>query len=268
MAFDLWWLAFIALGLFAGFLAGLLGLGGGAVMVPLLASLFDAQGFPREQVLHLALGTSMATIVFTAASSLRAHHQHGAVLWPVVGALTPGIVLGTFLGTLIAARVSTHGLALFFACFIAFVAVQMALNLKPKPAREMPGRGGLFAAGSGIGGISALVAIGGGSLTVPFLTWCNVPVPRAIGTSAATGLPIAFFGTLGYLWNGWGVPGLPVWSLGYVYLPALALVMAGSVLTAPLGARLAHRLPVATLKRVFSGVLLLLAAQMLYRLYR
>ena len=268
MSVDLWWFAFVVLGLFAGFLAGLLGLGGGAVMVPLLASLFDAQGVAREQVLHLALGTSMATIVFTSLSSLRAHHRHGAVLWPVVRDLTPGIVLGTFLGTLVAARISTHGLALFFACFILVVAVQMALNLKPKAARDLPGRPGMIATGTGIGGVSALVAIGGGSLTVPFLTWCNVPVQRAIGTSAATGLPIAFFGTLGYLWNGWAAPNLPAFSIGYVYLPALALVMGGSVLTAPLGARLAHRLPVATLKRVFSAVLVLLAAQMLYRLFR
>ena len=268
MTFEIWWLVYLALGLFAGFLAGLLGLGGGAVMVPLLASIFDAQGFPREQVLHLALGTSMATIVFTALSSLRAHHRHGAVLWPVVKDMTPGIIAGTFVGTLIAARVSTDGLALFFACFIACVAVQMAFNLKPHAARNLPGRGGLFATGTGIGGISALVAIGGGSLTVPFLTWCNVPVQRAIGTSAAAGFPIAVFGTLGYLWNGWGADGRPPFSVGYVFLPALLWVMGGSVLSAPLGARLAHRLPVATLKRVFSGVLILLAAQMLYRLYR
>lgn len=268
MSFEIWWLAYLALGLIAGFLAGLLGLGGGAVMVPLLASLFAYQGFARDQVLHLALGTSMATIVFTALSSLRAHHRHGAVIWPVVRDMTPGIVAGTFVGTLIAARVSTDGLALFFACFIAFVAVQMAFNLKPRAVRDLPGRGGLFTAGTGIGGISALVAIGGGSLTVPFLTWCNVPVQRAIGTSAAAGFPIAVFGTLGYLWNGWAADGLPAFSLGYVFLPALLWVMAGSVLTAPLGARLAHRLPVPTLKRIFSGVLVLLAAQMLYRLYR
>jgi len=262
--FDLWWLAFIALGLFAGFMAGLLGIGGGAVMVPLLAMIFTAREFPADQVIHLALGTSMATIIFTATSSLRAHHKHGAVLWDTLAAFTPGVLVGTLVGAQIAARVSTRGLAIFFACFIACVAVQMALNFKPKPHRELPGRGGLGLAGGVIGALSALVAIGGGSLTVPYLAWCNVPVHRAIGTSAALGLPIAFFGTLGYIWNGWGEAGLPAWSLGYVYLPALALVMAGSVVSAPVGARLAHRLPVATLKRLFAGILVLLAAKMLH----
>ncbi|HET7775015.1 MAG TPA: sulfite exporter TauE/SafE family protein [Azospira sp.] len=264
MSVDLWWLAYVALGLFAGFMAGLLGIGGGAVMVPLLAMIFAAQQFPPEQMLHLALGTSMATIIFTAVSSLRAHHKHGAVMWETLWAFTPGVLVGTLIGTQIAARVSTRGLALFFALFISCVAVQMALNFKPKPHRELPGKGGLGLAGGIIGALSSLVAIGGGSLTVPYLAWCNVPVRRAIGTSAALGLPIAFFGTLGYIWNGWGEAALPAWSVGYVYLPALAWVMAGSVVAAPAGARLAHRLPVAALKRVFAGVLVLLAAKMLH----
>jgi uncharacterized membrane protein YfcA len=264
MSFDLWWLAYIFLGLFAGLLAGMLGIGGGAVMVPLLAMIFSAQAFPHEQVIHLALGTSMAIIIFTASSSLRAHHQHGAVLWDTLLAFTPGVLVGTALGTLVAARIPTRGLAIFFAVFIACVAVQMALNLKPKPHRELPGKAGLGMAGGVIGMLSALVAIGGGSLTVPYLSWCNVPVHRAIGTSAALGLPIAFFGTIGYIWNGWGNPALPAFSLGYVYLPAVAWVMAGSVVAAPFGARLAHRLPVATLKRAFAGILVLLAAKMLH----
>lgn len=264
MSVNEWWLAYIALGLFAGFMAGLLGVGGGAVMVPLLALMFDAQGIPREQVLHLALGTSMATIIFTALSSLRAHHRHGAVLWQTLAAFTPGVLLGTFLGSLVAVRISTSGLALFFACFTTCVAFQMMLNFKPKPHRNLPGRVGLGVAGGVIGGVSSLVAIGGGSLTVPYLAWCNVPVPKAIGTSAALGLPIAFFGTLGYLWNGWGQPSLPAGSLGYVYLPALLWVMAGSMAAAPFGARLAHRLPVVLLKRIFAGLLILLAVKMLH----
>ncbi len=264
MVFDLWWLAYVGLGLFAGFMAGLLGIGGGAVMVPLLAMIFAGQQFPPEQMLHLALGTSMATIIFTAISSLRTHHQHGAVMWGTLRSFTPGVLVGTVLGTQVAARISTQGLALFFACFISCVALQMALNFKPKPHRELPGPAGLGLAGGIIGALSSLVAIGGGSLTVPYLAWCNVPVRNAIGTSAALGLPIAFFGTLGYIWNGWGEAGLPAWSVGYVYLPALLWVMAGSVVAAPVGARLAHRLPVATLKRIFAGVLVLLAAKMLH----
>ncbi len=259
--------AYLALGLFAGLMAGLLGIGGGAVIVPVLATLFSAQGFAPDAILHLALGTSMATIIFTALSSLRAHHGHGAVLWPVVRDITPGILLGTWLGTLIAGAVSSRALALFFAAFVAYAATQMAFNFKPKPSRQLPGRLGITGVGTVIGAVSALVAIGGGLMTVPFLTWCNVRIQNAIGTSAAVGLPIALGGTLGYIWNGWHAPDLPPLSLGYVYLPAFIGVMAASTLTAPLGARLAHRLPVATLKRLFAVVLVLLCAKMLFSVY-
>ena len=264
----LWWLSYVALGLFTGFFAGMLGIGGGLVMVPALTMMFASQaGFPPTEVLHLALGTAMAAILFTSLASLRAHHQHGAVLWKIVAQITPGILVGTLLGTLFAASVPTRPLAVFFTAFVCCVAVQMILNLKPKAARELPGAGGVFAVGSGIGAVSALVAIGGGALTVPFLTWCNVRVQHAIGTSAAVGFPIALGGSLGYIFNGWGHAELPPWSLGYVYLPALIWLVPASMLTAPLGARLAHRLPVATLKRVFAGVLILLAAKMLWGLF-
>lgn len=267
MTFDLWWLSYPLLGAFVGFFAGLLGLGGGGIMVPMLTTLFVAQGFPGEKSVHLALGTSMAAIVLTSVSSLRAHHAHGAVRWDIVRAITPGILAGTFAATFVAARVPSGPLAIFFACFMAYVSLQMMANLKPKPLRELPGAIGMSAVGAGIGGVSALVAIGGGSLSVPFMTWCNVRVQHAIGTSAAIGLPIALAGTVGYLVNGWGGAGMPALSLGFVYLPALVLVSAVSMVTAPLGARLAHRLPVATLKRVFAGVLLLLCAKMLHTVF-
>ena len=143
----------------------------------------------------------------------------------------------------------------------------MLLNIKPKPSRELPGMLGLSGVGLGIGGISALVAIGGGSLSVPFMTWCNVKVQNAIGTSAAIGLPIALSGTFGYLVNGWGEQGMPALTLGFVHLPALVLVAGVSMLTAPLGARLAHRLPVATLKKIFAGLLVLLCAKMLHSVF-
>ncbi|MBL8424194.1 MAG: sulfite exporter TauE/SafE family protein [Candidatus Accumulibacter phosphatis] len=264
----LWWLAYIALGLFTGFFAGMLGIGGGLVMVPALTMMFAAQAaFPGSEILHLALGTSMATILFTALASLRAHHRHGAVLWRVVGQITPGILLGTLLGTLFASSVPARPLAIFFTAFVCLVAVQMILNLKPKPSRDLPGAAGVIAVGVGIGALSALVAIGGGSLTVPFLTWCNVRVQHAIGTSAAVGFPIAVGGSLGYIYNGWGHPGLPEWSLGYIYLPAFVWLVPSSMLIAPLGARLAHRLPVATLKRLFAIVLIALAAKMLWGLF-
>ncbi|WP_291992330.1 sulfite exporter TauE/SafE family protein [Candidatus Accumulibacter sp. ACC003] len=263
-----WWLAYIALGLFGGFFAGMLGIGGGLVMVPTLTMMFAAQaGFPAAEVLHLALGTSMAAIIFTALASVRAHHQHGAVLWSVVVQITPGILIGTLVGTLFAGSIPSKPLALFFTAFVCLVAAQMIFGLKPKPARELPGALGVFGVGTGIGALSALVAIGGGSLTVPFLTWCNVRVQNAIATSAAVGFPIAVGGSLGYIFNGWGHAGLPPGSLGYVYLPALLWLVPSSMLIAPLGARLAHRLPVATLKRLFAGILIVLAAKMAWGLF-
>ena len=264
---DGWILAYVALGLFSGFIAGLLGVGGGAVMVPLLTMIFAAQGFPESSVLHLALGTSMATIVFTSISSVRAHHAHGAVLWPVVRSIAPGIIVGTVSTAQVAARVPTRPLALFFACFILYVSVQMLMNFKPKPSRDLPGAVGMTGVGLVIGGVSAMVAIGGGSLSVPFLTWCNVKVQQAIATSAAIGFPIAVAGTVGYLIAGYGETGLPSGSFGYIFMPALVGTMVASMLTAPFGARLAHRLPVPTLKRIFAGVLVVLAAKMLYRLF-
>ena len=263
-----WWLAYIGLGLFTGFSAGMLGIGGGLVMVPTLTMMFAAQaGFPLDDVLHLALGTSIATILFTSLASLRAHHQHGAVLWKVVLQITPGILFGTVFGTLFAAEIPSRPLALFFTVFVCLVAVQMILNLKPKPSRELPGNAGVLAVGTGIGAMSALVAIGGGVFTVPFLTWCNVRVQNAIGTSAAIGFPIAVGGTLGYLYNGWGNTNLPPGSMGFVYLPALAWMVPPSMLMAPLGAKLTHRLPVATLKRVFACLLIALASKMLWKLF-
>lgn len=264
----LWIAAYLALGAFAGVFAGMLGIGGGLVLVPALALMFAAQAqFPAGEILHVALGTSMASIIFTAIASIRTHHRHGAIRWDVVKTITPGILVGTGLGTLVAASVPTRPLAVFFTFFVCLVAVQMAMNLKPKATRELPGSVGIAGVGLGIGVLSSLVAIGGGSLTVPFLTWCNVRIQHAIGTSAAVGLPIAIGGTAGYVFNGWGKAGLPAGSVGYVYLPALVILVAATMVTAPVGARLAHRLPVATLKRIFAGLLILLAAKMLWNLF-
>lgn len=267
MAFDVWWLSYLALGAFIGFFSGLLGVGGGGMMVPVLATLFVAQGFPMDKVVHLALGTSMAAIVMTSIASLRAHHRHKAVRWDIVRAITPGVVVGTFAATFIASRVPSEPLAIFFACFMALMSIQMLANVKPKPSRDLPGPVGMSAVGGGIGIVSALVAIGGGSLSVPFMTWCNVKVHHAIGTSAAIGLPIALAGTMGYLANGWSATGMPSFSFGFIYLPALVLVSLASMFTVPVGAGLAHRLPVATLKRVFACVLILLCAKMLHTIF-
>ncbi|MDR0379212.1 MAG: sulfite exporter TauE/SafE family protein [Candidatus Accumulibacter sp.] len=262
------WLAYIGLGLFSGFAAGLLGIGGGVVLVPVLTMIFTAQsGFPADAALRMALGTSMATILFTSISSLRAHHRHGAVMWRVVGQITPGILAGTALGTLLASRIPARPLGIVFALFILFTAAQMILDLKPKAARALPGAPGVLGVGMVIGIFSALVAIGGGTLTVPFLTWCNVRVQNAIGTSAAVGCPIAIGGTLGYIYNGWHDALLPSGALGYVFLPALLWTVPFSMFAAPLGARVTYRLPMSTLKRVFAGLLILLAARMLWKLF-
>ncbi|MBI2308093.1 MAG: sulfite exporter TauE/SafE family protein [Rhodocyclales bacterium] len=259
--------AYLATGIVAGFFAGLLGVGGGVIMVPALAMTLAAAGLPADYLLQVALGTSMATILFTSLSSLRAHHRHGAVLWPVVRDFTPGVLLGTGLGTLLARHVSTQALAIFFAAFMLFVAVQMSLGLRPQAQRALPGRVGVAAAGGVIGAVSALAAIGGGAMTVPFLTWCNVSVRQAVGTSAAVGFPIAVGGTVGYVLNGLAIDALPAGSLGFVYLPALLWMAAASTLAAPLGARLAHRLPAVLLRRIFAALLIVLAVKMLSSLF-
>lgn len=260
-------ISLLALGAFTGFFAGLFGIGGGGIMVPMLTLLFVQQQFPAEHIVHMALATSMAAIVPTALASLRAHHKHHAVLWPVVIKITPGILLGTFAGTFLASYLSAKPLAIFFSCFMALVALQMVLNRKPPAARPLPGTLPLSAAGSGIGAISALVAIGGGTLTVPFLVWCNVALPVAIGTSAAVGLPIALSGTAGYVINGLHLENLLLYTLGYIFWPAVIAMALMSFLTAPLGAKLAHRLPVALLKKLFSLLLIGLSLQMLFTVF-
>lgn len=257
-------LLYAVFGSIAGVIAGLLGVGGGIVVVPILVFLFTAHGYPAASLMQMALGTSLGTIMFTALSSLRAHHRLGAVHWDIVKRITPGILGGTFGGTYIAAGLSTAFLKLFFAGFLCCVAAQMLLNLKPKPTRGLPGAVGMTGAGGVIGVVSSLVGIGGGTLSVPFMAWCNVPLHHAIGTSAAIGFPIALAGTVGYVVNGIGVAGLPALNWGYIHLPALAGIAAFSMLTAPWGARLAHRLPVVTLKRVFALFLIATAVRMVW----
>lgn len=260
------WILYPVFGSIAGLLAGLLGVGGGVVIVPMLVFLFTAQGFPPEHIMQMALGTSLGSIMFTSVSSFRAHHKRGAVHWDIVKSITPGILIGTFAGSWVAARLSTTFLKSFFVCFLYYVGLQMLLNFKPKPTRQLPGPVGMSGVGGVIGGVSSLVGIGGGSLSVPFMSWCNVPVHHAIGTSAAIGFPIAVAGTLGYLVNGLGVAGLPAMSLGYLDLPALAGIAVFSMLMAPLGARLAHKLPVLTLKRVFAAFIIIIATRMAWKI--
>lgn len=262
----MFWLLYLALGAFAGVLAGLLGVGGGIVIVPMLSLAFAMQRLPGDYSLHLAIGTSLATIMFTSMSSLRAHHARGAVAWPVVRRITLGILAGTLLGSWVAAQLSTRFLKGFFVAFLYYVGMQMILDIRPHPSRQLPGAGGMFGVGSLIGGVSSLVGIGGGSLSVPFMIWCNVSMHSAIGTSAAIGLPIAVAGAAGYVANGLGLSSLPPHSLGFVYLPALAGVATASIFTAPLGAKLAHCLPVPRLKKMFALLLVATASKMLFSL--
>jgi len=245
-------------------MAGLLGIGGGGIMVPVLTSLFLALGMPVEKVVHLALGTSMAAIVVTSISSLRAHHARGAVIWDYVKRMSPGILVGTFLATYVVAFASSLALAVFFSLFMGFIALKMFIDKKPMQQQVKPtGKKHLFLVGSGIGAISALVSIGGGSLTVPFLVSRHINIKKAIGTSAAIGLPISLAGTLGYVINGWQNTVMHEYILGFVFLPAVLLISITSFMFAPLGAKVAHFLPVNTLKKIFAVLLIGLSLKML-----
>lgn len=261
-----WYLAYLLLGAIAGFLAGLFGVGGGLVLVPVLLLLYDAQGFASTQIMHLALGTSMATIVFTSIASMRKHHQHGAVNWQVVRRITPGILLGTAIGAATASAIPAKGLGIFFALFVYFAAAQILFDRRPHPSRQLPGSTGMTFTGTLTGWLSSLVSIGGGTIVVPFLIWCNVPIRHAIGTAAAIGFPIAVGGTLGYIAVGWHTTGLPEPRLGYVYLPALLWVALATVLTAPFGARAAHRMKVELLRKLFAVLLVVLATRLLLKI--
>ena len=260
-----WYVSYLTLGLFTGFLAGMFGIGGGLLLVPVLLLLFDAQHFPAEHLLHLALGTAMANILFTSLASMRKHHQHGAVNWRVVRELTPGILIGTAIGAVFATRIPPHFLGIFFALFVYFAAAQILFDVRPNATRQLPGMAGITLTGILTGWLSSLVSIGGGTVIIPFLLWCNVSLRNAIGTSAAIGFPVAVGGTVGYVLTGISVPALPLHSLGFVYLPALLWVALASILTAPLGAKATHHLKVRLLRKLFALLLLVLATKLLLK---
>lgn len=256
-------IALIGLGAGTGFLAGLLGIGGGMTMVPFLTMLLTAQGFPTGEIIKVALATSLSTILFTSASSVRAHFKRGAVRLDLLKWMGAGAFFGTFIGAQFAGALKGTWLAGFFALFVGYSALQMLRNKKPTPGRAMPGDKTMAGIGGLIGFISSLVGAGGGFLTVPFLTWCNVAMHQAVATSAGMGFPIALGGLVGYLVAGLDASGLPAGTVGYVYLPALAILAGASVLMAPLGAKTAHAMEVGRLKRIFALLLLSLAAYML-----
>jgi uncharacterized membrane protein YfcA len=254
--------AYLAIGAAVGFFAGLLGIGGGIIIVSSLALMFAAQGVAPDYVMHLAIGTSLAAIILGSWSSFRAHHRHAAVDWPLVRAMIPGMLFGVLAGAVLARFLPGKFLKYWFLGFTLVLTVQMVLGLRPASKRELPGRGGLTAMAVFIGACSSLFGGGAAAVGVPFLTWCNVTPHRAIGTVAAMGFPLAIAGALGYVVSGWSVAGLPAWSVGFVYVPAFIGISITSVLVAPLGARLAHRIAGPTLRRIFAVFLLAMAAKL------
>ena len=260
-----WWLGYLAIGAFAGFFAGMLGIGGGAIMVPLLVMLFEAQDLPRAHILHLAVGTAMATILFTSVSSVRAHAARGVIRWDIAWKIAPGILAGGLVGSGIASLIPTAAFAALFTAVIYLAATNMLFDRKPKASRQPPGLAGMSVAGFLISAASAFAAVGGAFMTVPFMLWCNVPMLQAIGTAAAIGFPIALSGTIGFVATGLRETGLPPHSVGFVYLPALGGIVVASVLAAPLGAATAHRLPTVWLRRIFAVLFYVIATRMLIR---
>jgi len=255
---------YLAGGAAAGVLAGLFGVGGGTILVPLMLLLLGHSGAPEQHWMHIAVGTSLAVIVVNSISSIRAHHRRGAVRWDIVARLAPGVMIGALTGAWVADQLTSRTLGLIFAVFLLLVGLQLLTARQPRPSRGLPGAWGMAGAGGGIGILSALVGIGGGSLTVPFLAWCNVAMTQAVATSSAVGLPIAVAGAAGYVLTGLGDGGLPAWSLGFIYLPAFIGLAVSGMLTAPLGARMAHALPAKRLKQAFGAFLLLVSARMFY----
>jgi uncharacterized protein len=256
------WLTYAALGVFVGFFSGLLGIGGGSMIVPVLGLTFVAFGFSPDQVLHLSLGTSLAAMLIATASATRAHHRHGAVRWDIVKGLAPGIAVAGLAAGVIARALPLTFLKVFFLCFMAYVAWQIIFGLKPKPGHELPGPLGTMAVGFGIGGLSALAGVGGAMISVPFMMYCNVGFHHAIATSAAISFVVSVAGAIGFVFAGFGEAGLPPGSVGYVYVPAFVGISLTSIFLAPVGARAAHRLRVDTLKKVFALFLLGLAVKL------
>lgn len=256
---------FLALGALVGFLAGLLGIGGGFTIVPVLVEAFSYEGFAREHIVPMAIGTSAGTIVFTAFSSARAHHAQGAVNWGVVASMSPGLVAGSLLGPQIASSLPAPIMAGVFGAFIWFGAYRILRNAPPVASRQLPGRVGMVGMGALIGTIAGMVGTGGAFLAVPFMTRCNIKLHMAVATSAALAIPVAVAATIGFVLAGLHKAGLPRYAVGYVYLPALGAIIVTSTLLAPVGARLAHAWPVARLRHAFAAMLFCLGAYMWWK---
>lgn len=254
---------FLIVGALAGLLAGLFGIGGGLIMVPVLVFTFAAQGVSEVVLTHMALATSLATIVFTSLSSVREHHKKGAIDWSLVGMMSVGIVLGTAIGGQVILSVPGPVLQKVIGVFAILVAIKMYFGLDPENNGERPGRIGLASAGGVIGFASSWFGIGGGTFTVPYLTWMKLSMRQAVATSAACGIPIALTGAIVNTYTGWNNEHLPEWSTGFLYWPAIIGMAATSVPLAKVGASLAHRLNPALLKKLFALLLVLVGSKFL-----
>lgn len=255
-------LAYLMVGVLAGTLAGMLGVGGGLLVVPALVAIFHYQGFTQGPLMQMAVGTSLVTIVFTSLSSIRAHHLREAVRWDILKNILPGTVSGALLGAFVADAVDSATLQRIFAAFILFVSAQMLFQLRLEPSRNLPARFGLWGAGGVIGCLSSMAGVGGGTMTVPFLVYCSVPIRQAVGTSAACGLPIAVMGALAFILMGWNEPDRLPWSTGYLYWPAAIVIVMASILFAPLGAYLSHKLDARYLKMIFAVFLAMVGVRL------
>lgn len=259
---DQLWI-FPLLGAVAGVLAGLLGVGGGLILVGALVWLLPLHGIGPDAAMHAALASSMASIVLTAASSAYAHHRRGSVLWPTVAWMAPGLLLGGWLGSLLAVALDGAVLKWGVIGYCLLAAAQMTFGrVRAGGGDVAPTGAGMSAAGTGIGAVSALVGIGGGSMTVPLLVWRGVAAVRAVGTSSACGVVIGIASAAGYALNA-PAGALPEHAIGYVYLPAAIGVAVTSVLAAPLGSKLAHAIGGPALKRVFAVFLVVVAGSLL-----
>jgi len=252
-------------GAVAGTLAGLLGIGGGVIIVPIVTLLFEGHGVPHGMAIKMALGTSLATIVVTAISSIYTHNRKGAVDWGLFRIMGPAVFVGSLVGAWLADIIPGDILYIAFIVFLFAVSIQMAMS-RVSAHSTLPGRVGLAGVSTLVGIVSALMGIGGGAMHVPFLSYCGVPVKRSIATAAAVGLPLSVSATLGYIIGGLDEAGVPPASIGYVNLPVFGGVVAASLIFAPLGATLAHKLPDLLLRRLFAVFLFVLASRMAYKL--
>ena len=266
--FNWLWLCFPLLGCLVGFMAGLLGIGGGLIAVPFITIILSASGLNHPDLHKIALATATTTILFTSFSSMRSHVKHKNVEWPAVKGILPGIILGTLIGTYLVHHIPTTPLRIVFIGFTFYTAYSMLSGAQPKASRTLPNSGWLFGVGSFIGTLSTLISAGGGFVTVPFLIACNTPVRRAIGTSATLGFPIALSGVIWYLISFYDIPDLPPHTIAYIYWPAVLSIVVTSFVFAPLGARAAQTWPVATIKKVFAVMLSALGLHMCYTILK